>query len=46
MFVSDINDYRTENIVHPSKNMSTYGMKFAFNLKIIITIHAIEFAQH
>ena len=33
MLVSDINDYRTENIVHPSQNMSTYGMKFAFLLK-------------
>ena len=33
MFVSDINDYRTENIVHPSQNVSTYGTKFAFLLK-------------
>ena len=30
--MSDINDCRTENIVHPSKNMSTYGTKFAFLL--------------
>ena len=33
MFVSNINDHRTENIVHPSKNMSTYAMKFVFLLK-------------
>jgi len=33
MLVSDINDYRTENIVHPSKDMSTYDTKFAFLLK-------------
>jgi len=33
MLVSDINDYCTENIVHPSKTMSTDGTKFAFLLK-------------
>jgi len=33
VFMSDINNYRTVNIVHPSKNMSTYGTKFAFLLK-------------
>jgi len=33
MLVSDINDYRTENIVHPSTNMSTYCTKFVFLLK-------------
>ena len=33
MLVFDINDYRTENIVHPSKNMSKYDTKFTFLLK-------------
>ena len=33
MLVSDINDYCTENIVHPSKNVPTYCTKFAFLLK-------------
>jgi len=33
MLVSDIDDYGTENIFHPSKNMSTYGTKLAFLLK-------------
>ena len=35
MLVSDINDYGTENIVHPYKNMSTKCTKFAFLLKLI-----------
>jgi len=33
MLVSDINDYRTKNSAHPSKNMSMYGTKFAFLLE-------------
>jgi len=48
MLVSDVSDYHTENIVHPSKNMSTYGTKIAFLLKDNNnkTCHRIYWHEH